>query len=67
MLRVEAALLREFALTVTDPEVLAEIHAMIEEWERRAREQTVSVERFEGERTTLHRLRPPPRTASRLS
>ena len=38
-LRVEAALLREFARTVTDPEVLAEIHAMIEEWERRAREQ----------------------------
>ena len=38
-LRVEAALLREFARTVTEPEVLAEIHAMVEEWERRAREQ----------------------------
>jgi hypothetical protein len=24
---------------VTEPEVLAEIHAMVEEWERRAREQ----------------------------
>jgi hypothetical protein len=38
-LRVEAALLREFARTVTDPEVQAEIHAMVEEWERRARGQ----------------------------
>jgi hypothetical protein len=38
-LRVEAALLREFARTVTDPEVLAEIHALAEEWDRRAREQ----------------------------
>ncbi len=36
-LRAEAARMREFARTVTDPEVLAEIHAMIEEWERRAR------------------------------
>jgi hypothetical protein len=35
-LRTEAAKMREFARTVTDPEVLAEIHAMIEEWERRA-------------------------------
>ena len=38
-LRIEAAMLREFARTVTDPEVLAEIQAMVEEWERRAREQ----------------------------
>lgn len=38
-LRAEAARMREFALSVTDPEVLAEIHAMIEEWERRARQQ----------------------------
>jgi len=37
-LRTEAARMRAFALTVADPEVLAEIHAMIEEWERRARE-----------------------------
>ena len=39
-LRAEAALMREFARTVTDPEVLAEIHAMVDEWERRAREQS---------------------------
>ena len=38
-LRDEAARMREFARTVTEPEVLAEIHAMVEEWERRAREQ----------------------------
>ena len=38
-LRAEAARMREFAHTVTDPDVLAEIHAMVEEWERRAREQ----------------------------
>ena len=38
-LRAEAARMRAFALTVTEPEVLAEIHAMVEEWERRAREQ----------------------------
>jgi hypothetical protein len=37
-LRAEAARMREFALTVTDPEVLAEINLMIAEWERRARE-----------------------------
>jgi len=37
-LRAEAARMREFALTVTDPEVLAEINIMIAEWERRARE-----------------------------
>ena len=37
-LRAEAARMREYARTVTDPEVLAEIHAMIDEWERRARE-----------------------------
>ena len=29
--------MREFARTVTDPEVLSEVYAMIEEWERRAR------------------------------
>jgi hypothetical protein len=40
-LRAEAARMREFALTVTDPEVLAEIQAMADEdeWERRARGQ----------------------------
>jgi hypothetical protein len=37
-LRAEAARMREFALTVTDPELLAGINEMIEEWERRARE-----------------------------
>ena len=37
-LRAEAARMREFALTVTDPELLAEINEMIKEWERRARE-----------------------------
>ena len=36
-LRAEAARMREFARTVTDPEVLDEIHLMVEEWERRAR------------------------------
>ena len=37
-LRAEAARMREFALTVTDDAgVLAEIHAMIEELEERAR------------------------------
>jgi hypothetical protein len=36
-LRAEAARMREFARTVADPEVLAEINAMISEWERRAR------------------------------
>ena len=36
-LRAEAARMREFALTVTDAEVLGEIHAMAEEWEQRAR------------------------------
>jgi hypothetical protein len=35
--RAEAARLREFALTVTDAEVLAELRLIIEEWERRAR------------------------------
>jgi hypothetical protein len=35
--RAEVARLRDFARTVTDPEVFAEIHALIEEWERRAR------------------------------
>jgi len=35
--RADAARMREFALTVTDPEVLSEVYAMIEEWERRAR------------------------------
>ena len=33
----EAARMREFARTVTDPEVLSEVYAMMEEWERRAR------------------------------
>ena len=37
-LRAEAARMREFALSVTDPELLAEINEMIKEWERRARE-----------------------------
>lgn len=37
-LRAEAARMREFALSVTDPEVLQEINLMIEERERRARE-----------------------------
>ena len=37
-LRNEAARIREFALTVTDAEVLEEILAMAEELERRARE-----------------------------
>ena len=37
-LRAEAARMREFAHSVTDPEVLAEINEMIKEWERRARE-----------------------------
>jgi hypothetical protein len=37
-LRNEAARIREFALTVTDTEVLEEIQAMIAELERRARE-----------------------------
>jgi hypothetical protein len=36
-LRAEAQRLRTFALTVTDPEVLAGIRTMIEELERRAR------------------------------
>jgi hypothetical protein len=35
-LRAEAARMREFARTVTDPEVLSEVYATIEEWERRA-------------------------------
>ena len=34
----EAGRIREFALTVTDPEVLEEVLAMVEELERRARE-----------------------------
>ena len=33
--------MREFARTVTDPEVLSEIYAMIEEWELRARYTTM--------------------------
>ena len=37
-LRNEAGRIREFALTVTDAEVLEEILAMAEELERRARE-----------------------------
>jgi hypothetical protein len=37
-LRNEAARIREFALTVTDDEVLKEILAMADELERRARE-----------------------------
>ena len=37
-LRAEAARMREFALTVTDAEVLFEIDAMATELERRARE-----------------------------
>jgi hypothetical protein len=37
-LRAEAARMREFARTVTDPELLAQINEMIEEWERRAPE-----------------------------
>ena len=36
-LRAEAVRMREFARTVTDPEVLSEVYAMIEEWERSAR------------------------------
>ena len=36
-LRAEAARMREFALTVTDVEVVAEINLLIAEWERRAR------------------------------
>jgi hypothetical protein len=36
-LRAEAARMREFALGVSDPEVLEEIQAMIEELDRRAR------------------------------
>ena len=35
--RADAARMREFARTVTDPEILAEIEATIEETERRAR------------------------------
>ena len=37
-LRDEAARMEEFALTVTEPEVLAEINIMATEWKRRARE-----------------------------
>jgi hypothetical protein len=37
-LRDEAARIREFALTVTDTDVLKEVLAMAEELERRARE-----------------------------
>ena len=37
-LRNEARRIREFALTVTDPEVLEEVLALAEELERRARE-----------------------------
>ena len=37
-LRAEAMRMREFALTITDPEVLAEVNLMVAEWERRARE-----------------------------
>jgi hypothetical protein len=37
-LRNEAARMREFALTVTDAEVLKEIQALAEELERRAQE-----------------------------
>ena len=36
-LRAEAARMREFAHTVTDPEVLDEINLLIAELERRAR------------------------------
>ena len=36
--RAEAARMREFVRHVTDPNVLAELPAMIEEWERRAKE-----------------------------
>ena len=36
--RAEAAQMRELARHVTDPEVLAELRAMIREWECRARE-----------------------------
>jgi hypothetical protein len=36
-LRAEAERMREFALSVTDPEVLEEIQLMIGELERRAR------------------------------
>jgi hypothetical protein len=42
-LRDEAVRMRAFALTVTDPEVLAEIHAMADEWEHRARQQSNGV------------------------
>ena len=37
-LRADAARMREFARTVTDPEILEEINLMIAELERRARE-----------------------------
>ena len=37
-LRAEAQRIRDFALTVTDPDVLDQIQAMILELERRARE-----------------------------
>ena len=36
-LLAETVRMREFARTVTDPELLAELHELIEEWERRAR------------------------------
>ena len=36
-LRADAARMREFARTVTDPDVLTELDLMIEEFERRAR------------------------------
>ncbi|HTI79504.1 MAG TPA: hypothetical protein VL614_03545 [Acetobacteraceae bacterium] len=36
-LRAEVARMREFARTVTEPEVLEEINLLIAEWERRAR------------------------------
>jgi hypothetical protein len=36
-LRAEAARMRDFAQSITDPEILAEINLVIEEWERRVR------------------------------
>ena len=67
--RAEAAGMREFARTVTDPEILAEIEAMIAEWERRARAlgngdgaectPEVSVRRLAGHHGELARQLPP--------
>jgi len=50
-LRDEAARMREFALTVTDPEVLAEINLTIAVWERRARDMSNG-----GDETTVMKV-----------